>query len=61
LRLRERHLTGPARGARIESFMAEIGDMIPFIEDDVPLDTVLRKLVDAIEARAFALPEDGAP
>ena len=41
--------------------MAEIGDMIPFIEDDVPLDTVLRKLVDAIEARAFALPEDGAP
>ena len=61
LRLRERQPARLARGPRIESFLAEIGDMVPFIEDDVPLDVVLRKLVDSIETRAFALPEGDAP
>jgi len=58
LRLRERQSGGMAVGARVEAFLAEIGETIPFIVEDRPLDTVLLDLVDAIRTRAFALPED---
>lgn len=58
LRLRERHSRSVAVGARIEAFLAEIGEAIPFVADDRPLDGVLLDLVDAIRTRAFALPED---
>ncbi len=60
LRLRQREAEGLVIGGRIEEFLAGIGDSIPFIAQDVPLDGVLFALAEAIRARAFALPEDAA-
>jgi hypothetical protein len=37
-----------------------LGEIVPFLGEDVPLDGVLGRLVEAIAQRGFALPEDGA-
>lgn len=58
LRLREGRLSAASLGAPIEGFLAGFDGVVPFIADDVPLDTLLGRLVDAIETRAFALPQD---
>jgi histidine ammonia-lyase len=60
LRLRRRQGAQITFGSRIESFLAEVGENIPVIEEDRPLDRVLGDLTAAIETRAFALPEDEA-
>jgi histidine ammonia-lyase len=61
MRLRRKQGADIALGQHIERFLAETGAQIPFIDDDVPLDTLLGELVAAIVGRAFALPEDDAP
>ncbi|HEY4124854.1 MAG TPA: aromatic amino acid ammonia-lyase [Rhizomicrobium sp.] len=60
LRLRQRkgQLPDAMIGPRIAQFLAEAGEIIPFIDDDVPLDGLLNRLVDAIGARAFVLEAD---
>jgi histidine ammonia-lyase len=57
LRLRKcsGQLTDAAIGPHIGRFLAEIGETIPFISDDIPLDGLLNRLMDAIGARAFVL------
>ena len=58
LRKREGQLADAAIGPRIGRFLAEVGETIPFIDDDIPLDGLLNLLVDAIESRAFGLETD---
>lgn len=55
LRKRQGQLADEAIGPRIVRFLAETGQIIPFIDDDVPLDVLLGRLVEAIGSRAFAL------
>jgi histidine ammonia-lyase len=57
LRLREGALSQEAIGPAIASFLDEIGEMIPFVVEDLPLDRVIGKLCEAIRSRAFALPD----
>jgi histidine ammonia-lyase len=61
LRLRQRagQLTDTAIGSRIGRFLANMGEIVPFIDDDVPLDGLLHRLVEAVGSRAFALEDDG--
>jgi histidine ammonia-lyase len=61
LALRARRSQQPPLGAGLQAFVAEISEIVPFLEEDVPLDGVLGRLVEAIAQRGFALPEDGAP
>jgi histidine ammonia-lyase len=61
LRLRQRESTSLGIGAPVVKFMAEIGELVPFIGDDMPLDGVLEKLCVAIEGRDFALYRDDTP
>jgi histidine ammonia-lyase len=58
LRKREGQLADTAIGPRIGRFLVEVGEAIPFIDDDIPLDGLLNLLVDAIESRAFVLETD---
>jgi len=58
LELRKRDSFAP--GAHIDAFLAEIGEIVPFLDEDVPLDGVLLELTDAIRMRGFSLPEDAA-
>ncbi|HEX4081055.1 MAG TPA: aromatic amino acid ammonia-lyase [Rhizomicrobium sp.] len=57
LRLRESRLSEKIIGPVIVAFLAHIGNAIPFIDDDLPLDRVIEELCAAIETRAFPLPE----
>ncbi len=61
LRLRKRNgqLSDAAIGPRIGRFIADMGEKIPFIDDDVPLDALLTRLVQSIGSRGFTL-EAGA-
>ena len=61
LRVRKGQLTAAMMGPRIERFLAEAGGVIPFIDDDVPLDALLGRLFSSVETRGFALPEDDEP
>ncbi len=58
LRLRQGQLTAATTGPRIERFLAEAGELVPFIEDDIPLDAILCQLSSSIGMRGFTLPED---
>ncbi|HEX3675564.1 MAG TPA: aromatic amino acid ammonia-lyase [Rhizomicrobium sp.] len=58
LRLRAGELTQAGLGERIATFLAEMGETIPFIDGDVALDALLNRLFDMIEMRDFALPDD---
>lgn len=60
LRLRQREAETLVIGKPIEDFLAEIGDLVPFIAQDLPLDRVLCDLSEAIRVRAFSLPEDAS-
>jgi histidine ammonia-lyase len=57
LRLRDGQLSETIIGPQIVPFLARIGDSIPFIDEDLPLDGMIGTLCAAIETRAFALPE----
>jgi len=61
LRLHQRESMSLGIGAPVVQFMAEIGELVPFIGDDMPLDGVLEKLCVAIEGRDFALYRDETP
>ena len=60
LRLRKRkgELTDAAIGPRISDFLAGAGETIPFIDNDVALDALLGRLVEAIGYGTFALEAD---
>ncbi|MGD0143618.1 MAG: aromatic amino acid ammonia-lyase [Rhizomicrobium sp.] len=55
LRLRAGELTEALVGSRIAEFCAQIDEMIPFLDEDMPLDEVIAKLCTAIETGVFAL------
>jgi len=55
LRFRMGELSEARVGPRITEFCAQIDDMIPFLDEDMPLDRVIAKLCSAIETRAFTL------
>jgi histidine ammonia-lyase len=57
LRMRGEQLSQETVGPAITSFLAEIGERIPFIDEDLPLDRVIGELREAIATRAFALPD----
>lgn len=61
LRLRQRDTASLGVGAPIERFLAEAGELVPFIGDDIPLDVTLNRLCTAIEGRGFAIYGDETP
>jgi histidine ammonia-lyase len=61
LRLRQRENGAIAMGVPIREFVDAMAKIVPFIDDDMPLDGVLHALCAAIEGREFSLPEDVAP
>jgi histidine ammonia-lyase len=60
LRLRAGELTQSTMGSRIGQFCQQLDSVVPFIEEDMPLDGVIAKLCSAIETRALVLPQDDA-
>jgi len=60
LRLRAGELTHEIVGSPIVEFCEQMDSLIPFIDEDLPLDRVIAKLCTAIESRGFTLPETGA-
>jgi histidine ammonia-lyase len=60
LRLRAGELTHETVGSPIVEFCEQMDSLIPFIDEDLPLDRVIAKLCTAIETRGFTLPETGA-
>ncbi len=61
LRLRDGRLNQASIGLRIEDFLAEIAEAVPFIDEDMALDMSLRRLAVSIETRSFHLPEAVSP
>jgi histidine ammonia-lyase len=57
LRRRQGKLSDAMIGGPLCGFLARFESEIPFLADDVPLDGLLHRLVDAVEGRAFTLPE----
>jgi histidine ammonia-lyase len=57
LRRRQGKLSEAMIGGPLCGFLARFESEIPFLADDVPLDGLLHRLVDAVEGRAFTLPE----
>jgi histidine ammonia-lyase len=57
VRLRQRagELTAAMIGPRLERFIAEAGEDVPLLNGDIPLDTLLARLCDAVRTRSFAL------
>jgi len=60
LRLRQRkgQLSEAAIGPRIAGFLAHLEDVVPFIDDDMPLDEPLHRLVAFIQSQSFALEDN---
>jgi histidine ammonia-lyase len=58
LRRRDGQLDDDALGPRIAPFMASLKDLVPFIDEDVQLDSVIERMIVAIRSRNLALPED---
>jgi histidine ammonia-lyase len=61
LRLNAGELSQTTIGPRIADFCRQLDALIPFLDEDMPLDRVIAKLCAAIETRAFTLPESDEP
>lgn len=55
LRLRDHRLTPEHFADNMSVFMDQIGDEIPFIEEDIPLETTLRHLLERLRTRSWSL------
>ena len=53
LRKRKSQLGDAAIGPRISGFLAILDDTIPFIDDDIPLDETLHRLMAFIHSNSF--------
>jgi histidine ammonia-lyase len=61
LRVRSGQLSASTIGPEVGGFLAALDPLIPFIDEDVPLDGVLTNLCGAIERQSFPLGEAYLP
>jgi histidine ammonia-lyase len=55
LRIHANQLSVDVIGPRIGAFLSQVNSLVPFIDEDVPLDCVIERICLAIDEQSFSL------